>query len=140
MKFVCDAPGDKTWFRIETVDEAAKESVLMDHAVEKHFRQQWDHTASGFKPPSDVFIEQNIGLASFVQRHMPMFLTLRNAEGDGLATAMLPPDGGKRRGFRVIIVGPSNGDPYEEHEDAIQALAAHVGLPLDRDDCYPYRR
>ena len=38
MQFVCDAPNG-TWFRIETEGEAIKESQLMNHAVEKHFRR-----------------------------------------------------------------------------------------------------
>jgi len=140
MKYVCDAPDGKTWFRIETIEEAAKESALMDHAVEKHFRQQRDTAASSFKPASNVFIEQNIGLESHVQREMPLFLTLRDANGDGLATAMLPPGGTEKAGYRTIIVGPSNRDPYVEHGEAIRALGAHFGLTLDRDSCYPYHR
>lgn len=139
MKYVCDAPGGKTWFRIETVDEAAKESVLMKHAVEKHFRQQRDSAATSFRPASTVYIEQNIGLESHLQKEMPVFLTLRNREGDGLATAMLPPGGTDKPGFRIVIVGPGNGDPYPEHGDAIKALGVHYGMTLDREHCYPYR-
>jgi hypothetical protein len=140
MQYVCDAPDGKTWFRIETVEEAAKESALMNHAVEKHFRQQWDAAATSFKPASSVYIEQNIGLKSHVQRKMPLFLTLRNGDGDGLATAMLPPGGKNKGGFRIIIVGPSNSDPYTEHDAAIRALGTHFGLTLDRESCYPYLR
>lgn len=138
MKYVCDAPGGKSWFRIETVDEAAKESALMNHAVEKHFRQQRDSAATSFKPASTVYIEQNIGLESHVQKEMPMFLTLRDRNGDGLATAMLPPGGEDKGGFRIIIVGPGNADPYAEHDDAIRVLGGHFGLTLDRERCYPY--
>lgn len=140
MQYVCDAPDGKTWFRIETVEEAAKESALMNHAVEKHFRQQWDAAATSFKPASSVYIEQNIGLKSHVQRKMPLFLTLRNGDGDGLATAMLPPGGKNKGGFRIIIVGPSNSDPYTEHDAAIRALGTHFGLTLDHESCYPYLR
>lgn len=140
MQYVCDAPDGKTWFRIETAEEAAKESALMNHAVEKHFRQQWDAAATSFKPASTVYIEQNIGLKSHVQREMPLFLTLRNSDGDGLATAMLPPGGKDKAGFRTIIVGHGNSDPYAEHDAAIRALGAHFGLTLDRDSCYPYQR
>ena len=140
MKYVCDGPGGKTWFRIETTDEAAKESALMNHAVEKHFRQHWDSAASSFKPASSLYIEQNIGLVSHVQKEMPVFLTLRNREGEGLITAMLPPGGKDKPGFRIVIVGAGNSDPYPEHEDAIRALGAHFGLTLDRERCYPYRR
>ena len=35
MKYVCDAPGGNTWFRIESEAEAATESEAMRHAVEK---------------------------------------------------------------------------------------------------------
>ena len=138
MKYVCDAPGGNTWFRIETVDEAAKESALMNHAVEKHFRQQRQTASTSFKPASTVYIEQNIGLESHVQREMPVFLTLRNRDGDGLATAMLPPGGADKAGFRIIIVGPGNTDPYVEHDDAIRALGTHFGVTLERERCYPY--
>lgn len=139
MKYVCDAPGGKTWFRIETEAEAASESAMMDHAVEKHFRRHREHAASSFKPASTVFIEQNIGLDSHIQREMPLFLTLRDREGKGLATAMLPPGGRDDPNFQIIIVGNANCDPYAEHAEAIRALGEHFGLILDRDWCYPYR-
>ena len=35
MKYVCDAPDGKTWFRIEAEGEAVAESETMRHAVEK---------------------------------------------------------------------------------------------------------
>ncbi len=91
MKYVCDAPGEKTWFRIETQAEAAVESDVMRHAVEKFFSQEQEKATQSYQPPSRSFIEQDIGLSAHVQRAMPLFLTLRDAEGNALATAMLPP-------------------------------------------------
>jgi hypothetical protein len=44
MQYICDAPGQKSWFRIETEGEAARESDAMSHAVEKHFRQAREGT------------------------------------------------------------------------------------------------
>jgi hypothetical protein len=140
MQYVCDGPGGKTWFRIETEGEAALESDAMDHAVEKHFRQARDEATATYVAPSGSFIERDIGLKAHLQRAMPVFLTLRDSEGKGLATAMLPPTGREDRAFRPIIVGPGNSDPYPEHADAIRKLAAHFGLKLDRDRCFPYRR
>jgi hypothetical protein len=69
---------------------------------------------------------------------MPMFLTLRDEEGSGLATAMLA-SSDNDAATRPIIVGPGNSDPYRQHADAISRLAEHVGLNLDRARCYPYR-
>jgi hypothetical protein len=115
MKFICDTPDGKTWFRIETEAEAHQESALMDHAVEKHFRREKESAMRTFKPASTVYI------------------------GNGLATAMLPPNGRDDPTFRIIIVGPRNSDPYIDHKEAIGALGAHFGLKLDRDDCFPYR-
>jgi hypothetical protein len=139
MQYVCDAPGAKTWFRIETEGEAAFESDAMGHAVEKHFRHAWEAAANSYRAISSPFIEQNIGLKAHIQRAMPLFLTLRDEEGKALVTAMLPPDGEDDPDFRIIIVGPENRDPYPEHEDTIDALAEHFGLILDRDRCFPYR-
>lgn len=140
MKYVCDAPGDKTWFGLETEMEAIAESRLMNHAVEKYFRQEWEKASASFVPASSRYIEQEIGRTAHVQRSMPLFLTLRDREGGGLATAMLPPRGEDDAGFRIIIVGPGNGDPYLAHAGAIAALGAHFGLTLDRARCFPYRR
>lgn len=140
MKFVCDAPDRKTWFRIETEAEAERESQLMDHAVAKYFRRERNKATQSYKPRSTVNFEQNIGLEAHLQREMPLFLTLRDAEGEGLATAMLPPGGEDDATFTKIIVGPGNADPYPAHEKAIRALAMHFGLTLDRADCFPYRR
>lgn len=140
MRYVCDALGGKTWFRLETEAEAADESQTMHHAVEKFFRQEKAKAEQSFAPPSRNFIEQEIGLNAHVQRTMPLFLTLRDDEGKALATAMLPPGGQEDRSFRPIIVGAANDDPYPEHGEAIRALADHFGLELDRARCYPYRR
>jgi hypothetical protein len=140
MRYVCDAPGDKTWFRIETEAEAVAESDTMRHAVEKYFRKEQDKAAQSFQPLSKVSFEQEIGLKAHIQREMPLFLTLRDDEGNPLATAMLPPGGRDDRSFRPIIVGLSNADPYPEQGEAIRALAQHFGLTLERARCYPYRR
>lgn len=140
MDYICDAPGGKTWFRMETEAEADQESELMDHAVAKHFRRAKEAAEASYKPTSTVFIEQNIGLKAHIQRSMPLFLTLRDKDGDGLATAMLPPGGESDASFQIIIVGKGNKDPFPEHNEAIQALAAHFGLTLERAKCYPYNR
>lgn len=136
MQYVCDAPGQKTWFRIETEGEAVLESRAMNHAVEKHFRQAREAAIKTYVPTSRIFIEQNIGLDTHVQRAMPMFLTLRDNEGDALVTAMLPPGGRPAPAFRCIIVGPDNRNPYPEHGEAIRTLGEHFGLSLEH--CYPY--
>jgi hypothetical protein len=140
MQFICDAPGDKTWFRIETEAEATTESELMRHAVEKHFRVEWQKAARSFRPVSTTFIEQEIGLKAHIQRAMPLFLTLRDDEGNALATAMLPPCGKDDSTCKPIIVGIENHDPFPDQGAAIRALADHFGITLDRVRCYPYRR
>ena len=138
MQYICDAPGSKTWFRIETEGEAALESDVMGHVVEKYFRQAWESATSTYRSTSSPFVEQNIGLKAHVQRVMPLFLTLRTAEGAALVTAMLPPGGRYDPAFRIIIVGPENQDPYPEHSEAIRKLGEHFGLSLERVRCYPY--
>jgi hypothetical protein len=140
MQYVCEAP-PKTWFRIETEAEASLEAQVMNHAVDKHFRQAYEQAAKTYVPPrSGHFIEQNIGLKAHIQRVMPVFLTLRDGEGNALATAMLPPGGKEDRTFKIIIVGVGNKDPFPEHGDAIRKLGEHFGLTLDPGRCYPYRR
>jgi hypothetical protein len=140
MQFVCDAPPN-TWFRIETEAEAAFESRAMDHAVEKYFGQAYEQAAQTFVPPaSAAFFERSIGLKEHIQRVMPVFLTLRDAEGKALVTAMLPPAGHDDRAFRPIIVGIANADPFLEYGGAIRKLGQHYGLTLDPARCYPYRR
>ena len=71
---------------------------------------------------------------------MPLFLTLRDSEGNAHVTAMLPAGGVDNASFRKIVVGHANSDPYEEHEQAIAALGRHFNLKLDRSTCYPYGR
>ena len=140
MKYVCDAPGNRTWFRIETEAEAATESDVMQHAVEKYFRKEKERAIQSYHPTSTIYIEQEIGLKAHLQREMPLFLTLRSDDGTALVTAMLPPRGRDDSGFRPIIVGPRNNDPYAGHADAIRALAQHFRIVLDRSRCFPYRR
>lgn len=140
MQYVCDAQ-DLTWFRLETEAEAAAESQLMDHAVEKYFQKAYDDAVRAWAPPASVpAMEQNIGLKAHIERTMPRFLTLRNNEGTALVTAMLPPDDRDLRALRPVIVGHGNSDPYNEYAEAIEALGRHVNLDLDPDVCFPYRR
>lgn len=140
MQYVCEAP-PKTWFRIETEAEAAFESRAMDHAVERFFRQAYEAAVKSYVPPRSArTIEQSIGRKDHVQRVMPIFLTLRDNEGQALATAMLPPAGKDQPSFRPIIVGVANSDPYPEHGEAIRKLGEHYGLTLDPARCFPYRR
>ena len=148
MKFICDAPGGKSWFRIETAAEAAAESLAMHHAVEKFFLAEEDKAARKYRPSETGFIEQEIGLKAHLQRSMPMFLTLRDAEGRPLATAMLPPNGRDSVTFRPIIVGPGNSGPLSRpsrrHRGARPPAADHprsgpllplcAGLTSDPDD------
>lgn len=138
--YVCDASRE-TWFRLETHAEAQEESRQMDHAVERYFRDHLEKAQRSYVPPSGGrFIEQNIGLKDHIRSAMPMFVTLRDNDGKALVTGMLPPGGKPQPGFRPIIVGRSNTDPYPAHGTAIAALARHIAMPLDRDRCFPYLR
>ena len=140
MEYICDAPGDRTWFRLEHEGEAFAESEEMGHAVEKHFQRAREQAVESYRPTSSVYIEQDIGLKDHIARVMPMFLTLRDMDGKALATAMLPPGGRDDAEFRIIIVGARNVDPYPTQGDAIDALGGHFGLKLDRARCFPYQR
>lgn len=140
MQYICDAP-PMTWFRLVSQPEAMEESRLMEHAVERYFREAFEKAqASYVPPPGGRFIEQNIGLKDFIQAKMPLFLTLRNNEGKPLVTAMLPPGGKPSPSFRPVIVGKGNSDPYREHGGQIVELGRHFGMPLERDRCFPYQR
>lgn len=139
MRYVCDAPGGATWFRLETEAEAEAEAALMRHAVDKYFRRYEGAARESYRAPAGAAgFEQAIGLKDHVARTMPLFLTLRADDGEGLATAMLPPGGRNQANFKIIIVGPDNADPYETNEKAIQALARHFRLELPRAECFPY--
>jgi len=130
MRYICEAPDGCAWFRIETVAEAEAESAAMRHAVEKFFRKAMAEATETYRPISTVLFEQDIGLKAHIQREMPIFLTLRNDDGEPLATAMLPPGGRDDGGFTPIIVGPQNGNPYIDRGEAIAALAKHFGIAL----------
>ena len=140
MKYVCDA-APYTWFRIETQAEAALESKAMAHAVEKYFQRAHHEAVASYQPPKSAAVfEQNIGLKAHVARVMPVFATLRNNEGEALVTAMLPPVGCDEDDLQPIIVGYENSDPYLNYEEAIESVAKHYGLILDREFCFPYAR
>src|SRR3954452_14052155 len=75
MRFVCDAPHGQAWFQIETEAEAALESDLMNHAVEKHFRQA---TSGSIAVGSGILILQLHGFDEAVGACMPQS---RRADG-----------------------------------------------------------
>ncbi|ANP45928.1 hypothetical protein [Candidatus Viadribacter manganicus] len=139
MRYVCDAPNGATWFRFETEAEAEAEAALMRHVVDKYFRRYEGAARETYRAPQTAAsFEQAIGLKDHIAKAMPLFLTLRAADGEGLATAMLPPGGRNQANFRIVIVGPANADPYENHEAAIEALAQHFNIELPREECFPY--
>lgn len=139
MRYVCAAPGGKTWFALETEAEAEAEAALMGHAVDKHFRTHAAEARVSYSAPqSAAAFERDIGLKDHIARSAPLFLTLRADDGEALATAMLPPLGRNQTNFKIIIVGPDNGDPYAAHAAAIAALARKYGLELAREACFPY--
>jgi hypothetical protein len=140
MQFVVDAPNGKSWWRLETEAEAAHESQMMRHAVEKYFCLEREKAKQSFQPASRTFIEQEIGLKAHIQKEMPLFISLCDQDGNAYVTAMLPPGGKDNPAARIIIVGPQNGDPYVGEHEAIEALGKHFGLTLERDRCYPYQR
>ena len=108
----------------------------MQHAVEKFFRREKERARQSYRPTSPRYIEQDIGLEAHVQRQMPLFLTLRDREGNGLVTAMLPPGGQEDTDFRTIVVGSGNGDPYPEQcKETAVLLAKELGLADDRWLC-----
>ena len=140
MQYVCDA-APYTWFKIDTLAEAAEESRLMNHAVEKYFKRAYDAATTSYEPPASAAVfEQKIGLKGHIERVMEMFVTLRDSDGKAHVTAMLPPKGMDEDDVRPIIVGFENSDPYVTYEDAIDQLADHYELILDRDRCFPYAR
>ena len=51
---------------------------------------------------------------------------------------MLPPGGKDNPGFRKIIVGNGNSDPFPEHKGAINVLGKHFSIGVDKESCYPY--
>ena len=139
MQYICDAPGGKTWFRLETEAEAEAEAQLMRHSVDKYFRRHLAEARETYRaPPGVPTFERDIGLKKHIAVSTPLYLTLRADDGEGLATAMLPPAGRNQVNFRVIIVGPANADPYPEHASAIAKLETKYGLQLDRARCFPY--
>jgi hypothetical protein len=108
----------------------------MRHAVSKYFSRAIEEARETYRPGAGI--ERDIGLKAHIARTAPQFLTLRADDGEGLATAMLPPEAGAAGGFQIIIVGPANADPYPAHGDAIRALGMHVGRRLPRSECFPY--
>ena len=139
MRFICDAAGGQTWFQIENGAEAAQDSELMRHAVEKHFQRAYEEASQSYDPAGIPYIEQGIRRATHIQRAMRMFFTLRDDQGRALVTAMLPAAKQSDLTSRPVVVGQGNSDPYPEHGNAIDALARHFGITLDRARCYPYR-
>src|SRR5947208_458018 len=122
------------------VQTPTKYEQVVNLKAAKAFCREREKAVQSWRPERPNAIERDIGLEAHVQREMPLFLTLRDREGNALTTAMLPPGGKDRGGFRIIIVAASNADPYPQQEAAIAALGAHFGLTLDRNRCFPYGR
>ena len=123
---------------METQAEADSESELMGHAVAKYFNLAVEAARRSYRPAEGLAsFERDIGLKAHIARTAPVFLTLRDAEGAALVTAMLS-IGESGDLVQAIVVGPGNSDPYPAHKDAIAALGGHYGVNLPRVPCFPY--
>ena len=139
MEYVCDAPGKKTWFRIETEGEATMEAEAMRHAVDNHFRHARLQAIAAYRPAATLrLIERDIALGAHVKRAMPQFLTLRDRDGTALATAMLPPAGKDADAYAPTVFGPNRGDAFATEGEAIAALEKHSGVKLQRGTSYAH--
>jgi hypothetical protein len=131
MQYVCDAPGRKTWFRIETQSEAFLEDEAMRNSVEHRYEDAKLAAVQKYQPaPRLRWFERDIGLNSYLLRSMPMFLTLRDSDGTPLLNAMLPPCGKEDGHHSCQIVGPGGADASNSEHDAVRALEKHFGLSI----------
>jgi len=132
MEYVCDAPGDKTWFRIETENEAALEAIATTGKVAFIFDVEHKAACQSYRPHDRLRpIERDICLGAHLRRFMPQFLTLRDREGAALATALLPPRGLEEEYcYLPSVFGPEGSDPYAAQADAIRALEKHFDLEI----------
>jgi hypothetical protein len=135
MQYVCDAPGRKTWFRIETDGEALLEAELMRNAIEVQYENARLAAVQTYQPSQRLqSFERNIGLKAHLERSMPIFLTLRDSEGTPLANAMLPP-GGRENGLHTTrVVGPNGADAMRFEPEAVKALEKHYNIAIEADD------
>lgn len=133
MQFICEAPGQKTWFRIETEGEAVDDAEAMRHAMDYRFRHERQLAIRSYNPNTDARTAEN-GLGAHLRRTMPIFLTLRGSDGLPLATAIVPQIAGY---YAANVVGPSYTDAYAREQDAIAALEAHLGRSLRRESYSP---
>ena len=85
-----------------------------------------------------MFIEQDIGKEAHIRRAMPLFLTLRDENGQALVTAMLPPSG--KKAAAASLSGRAMPIPTPNMRRRSRHWATHFGITLDRTSCYPYRR
>ena len=131
MQFICDAPGRKSWFRIETESEAIFEAEAMRVSIDAPFRIEREAAVKSYRPQSRLrAIERDIGLSAHVLRTMPIYLTLRDLEGTALANAVLPADGDCEEDHHAVVIGPGHADPFASQAEAIRALERHYGVRL----------
>ena len=132
MQYVCDAPGRRAWFRIETEGEASLEAQDMGHSLDYFFRHERDTATRAYAPLRTLsFIERDIGLSAHLTRTMPIFLTLRESDGTAVASALLPQDP-DQLSIAARVIGPGDNDAFREQREALQALEKHLGKKLRR--------
>lgn len=107
-----------TWFEIETRAQAQEETDRMEHAVVFYF-------------VADARTQEASGTKTY------RYFSFR--EGDTSVVTARVPLAGVAETQGPIVVGRRNSDPYPDHGDAIEALAAAISTPLP-DSCYPYPR
>jgi len=132
MQYVCDAPGRRAWFRIETEGEATLEAQEMRHSLDYFFRHEHAAARRSYAPCDRLsFIERDIGLSAHLKRTMPIFLTLRERDGTPVASAILPQDPDSET-VAARVIGAGDCDAFRAEREALIALEAHLGKKLRR--------
>ena len=85
-----------------------------------HNLEAGERAAARYVPRSGPCIEQDIELKAHSRQDISVFLTLRDVEGTGLATAMLPRRNQTDPAFRPVIVGYGNRGPCLMHHSLLR--------------------
>lgn len=138
MKYICDVPGGRTWFRLESEAEAERESARMQHGVAVRFHDERARAIRSYRAQSAASAGGSLPLERHVRIAMPIFLSLRDREDAALVTAMLAHGSPDHPEAELVIVGKGDTDPYPDHGRAIAALSDRLGIDLDRARCFPF--
>lgn len=134
MQDVLSLDDGKTWYLLDSQEEASEEGLVMANSTGLDYMQESGRLVRQYREQTHRDFRTMHAEELYVRRRRALFFSLRGPQGERLVSGRLP------RGMEpgeILFVAYANHDPYVEHAGALIELGKLYGFDLRRGIAYP---